>query len=100
MSEVLLFVQYLRPALQQNIFDIFLVRCKGGIYFNREANNVHAVFILVGTKDERNFHLRALSAIAQIVHDPNFEKRWLSAKNEEDLRDIVLLGKRKRSDKV
>jgi amino acid transporter/mannitol/fructose-specific phosphotransferase system IIA component (Ntr-type) len=82
----------------EKIFDIFLVRCKGGIYFNRESSNVHAVFILVGTKDERNFHLRALSAIAQIVHDPNFENRWLGAKNEEDLRDIVLLGKRKRSD--
>jgi amino acid transporter/mannitol/fructose-specific phosphotransferase system IIA component (Ntr-type) len=84
----------------EKIFNIFLVRCKGGIFFNREADNVHAVFILVGTKDERNFHLRALSAIAQIVHDPNFENRWLSAKNEEDLRDIVLLGKRKRSDGV
>jgi mannitol/fructose-specific phosphotransferase system IIA component (Ntr-type) len=77
-----------------------VVRDEEGIYFNREANNVHAVFILVGTKDERNFHLRALSAIAQIVHDPNFENRWLRAKNEEDLRDIVLLGKRKRSNRV
>jgi len=40
--------------------------------------------------------LRALAAIAQIAMDPQFEKKWMSAKNEETLRDIVLLGKRRR----
>ncbi|NQT32778.1 MAG: PTS sugar transporter subunit IIA, partial [Candidatus Omnitrophica bacterium] len=48
------------------------------------------------TRDERNFHLRALSAIAQIVQDPRFEKKWMKARSKEALRDIVLLGKRKR----
>ncbi|OQX54427.1 MAG: hypothetical protein B5M48_00920 [Candidatus Omnitrophica bacterium 4484_213] len=60
-------------------FDILLARCQKGIL------------------DERNFHLRALSAIAQIVQDPHFEKKWLAAKSKEGLRDIVLLGKRRRA---
>jgi len=80
----------------ENVFHILLARSKEGITFSKVAPKVHAVFVLLGTKDERNFHLRALSAIAQIVQDPHFEKRWLSAKSEEALRDIVLLGKRKR----
>jgi len=77
-------------------FSILLARSKKGISFSESAPKVHTVFVLVGTKDERNFHLRALSAIAQIVQDSHFEERWMSAKNKEVLRDIVLLGKRRR----
>ncbi|MBU1626085.1 amino acid permease [bacterium] len=77
-------------------FDILIARCKEGIFFSEDAPKVQAIFVLIGTKDERNFHLRALSAIAQIVLDSHFEKRWMSAKSKEALRDIILLGKRKR----
>lgn len=77
-------------------FDILLARCKEGIIFSEDRPSIHAVFVLIGTKDERNFHLFALSAVAQIVQDPHFDKRWLNAKSKEGLRDIVLLGKRKR----
>jgi len=80
----------------EHLFDVLLVRCKKGIIFSGAVPKVHAIFVLIGTKDERNFHLRALSAIAQIVQDRHFEKKWLAAKNKEVLRDIVLLGKRKR----
>lgn len=52
--------------------------------------------MLIGSKDERNFHLRALSAIAQIVQDANFEKNWMSARDEQVLKDILLLTNRKR----
>ncbi len=77
-------------------FNILLARCKEGIYFSEDAPKIQIVFVIYGTKDERNFHLQALAAIAQIVQDPSFEKKWLTAKNEEALRDIVLLGERRR----
>lgn len=75
--------------------EILLARCREGVVFS-ESNKVHAIFVLIGTRDERNFHLRALAAIAQIVQDPHFEEKWMAAKSKENLRDIVLLGKRKR----
>ncbi|MDY0017026.1 MAG: amino acid permease [Candidatus Delongbacteria bacterium] len=75
-------------------FDIFMFRGRKGFEFTEDQNNIRAVFVLVGTRDERNFHLRAISAIAQIVKDPEFEKRWKEARNLENLRDVVLLGKR------
>ena len=78
------------------MFDILLVRCKEGVAFSEEVASIHTVFVLMGTRDERNFHLRALSAIAQIVQGSHFEKRWMSAKNSQALRDIILLGTRKR----
>ena len=77
-------------------FELVIVRCEAGINFVESSTPVYAVFILVGTRDERNFHLRALSAIAQITQDANFDKDWLHAKNIEELRDIILLGKRHR----
>ncbi len=77
-------------------FDILLARSKKGIKFSDQAPNVHAVFVLVGTKDERPFHLRALAAIAQIIQDSEFERKWLEARGTEELRDVVLLGKRLR----
>jgi len=77
-------------------FDILLIRCKQGIVFSDQFNDIKTAFILAGTKDERNFHLRALSAIAQIIHDHKFPKRWLAAPDTEALRDVILLGRRKR----
>jgi amino acid transporter len=80
----------------ENTFDILFARCKEGIKFSEAASKVHAVFVLIGTRDERNFHLRALATIAQIIHGTDFEKRWMTAKDKEDLRDVILLGKRRR----
>jgi amino acid transporter/mannitol/fructose-specific phosphotransferase system IIA component (Ntr-type) len=80
----------------QNAFDIVLARCREGIFFSETEPNVRAVFVIMGTKDERNFHLHALAAIAQIVRDPHFETKWTAAKTKEALRDIILLGERRR----
>jgi len=80
----------------EKIFDILLARCRKGIVFSKDSPKVHTVFALFGTRDERNFHLRVLSAIAQIVQDPDFEGKWMAAKNKQALRDVILLSKRRR----
>ena len=80
----------------EHLFTIHLIRCKEGIVFSDDAQKVKIVFLLLGTKDERNLHLRVLSAIAQLIQEPEFESKWLQAKSTEDLRDIILLGKRRR----
>jgi len=80
-------------------FDLIIARCEAGINFTDKLPPIYAVFILVGSRDERNFHLRALSAVAQITQDVNFDKDWLHAKSVEELRDIILLSKRRREKK-
>ena len=81
----------------EGMFEVLLARSRQGITFAKDAQPVRSVFVLVGTRDERNFHLRALSAIAQVVQEPGFEKKWMAARGEQALRDIVLLGERKRT---
>ena len=44
----------------------------------------------------RGMHLKALAAIAHMVQHPEFEKRWTTAKNEAQLKDILLLSDRVR----
>jgi amino acid transporter/mannitol/fructose-specific phosphotransferase system IIA component (Ntr-type) len=81
----------------EGTFDVLLARSRDGITFSKDKPAVHSVFVLLGTKDERNYHLQALSAIAQIVQDKNFEKRWMRARSEQALRDVILLSERKRA---
>ncbi|KPK64110.1 hypothetical protein AMJ83_03685 [candidate division WOR_3 bacterium SM23_42] len=94
----------LRPGLAiphiiiegQDKFDVLLVRAKQGIIFPDAPEPVHIVFVLVGTRDRRRSHLRALMAIAQIAQQHDFDEQWLAAGTTKDLRDIILLGERKR----
>jgi mannitol/fructose-specific phosphotransferase system IIA component (Ntr-type) len=77
-------------------FDIVLVRCKGGITFPDAPDRVHSAFVLVGSRDERNFHLRALMAVAQVTNEADFDTNWLRARNMTELRHVILLSKRMR----
>jgi Trk K+ transport system NAD-binding subunit/mannitol/fructose-specific phosphotransferase system IIA component (Ntr-type)/Kef-type K+ transport system membrane component KefB len=80
----------------EDTFLILLARCKNGIYFSELAPKVQAVFVLAGTRDHRDYHLHALSAIAEIVQQVHFQEKWLKANNEKALRNN--LHSRKRSE--
>ncbi len=94
----------LRPGLAiphiiiegEGVFRILLVRSRDGIVFSQGVPPVHAVFVLVGSRDERNYHLRALMHTAQITQDRDFDSKWMKARNTEELRYVVLLGERRR----
>ncbi len=77
-------------------FDILLARCKRGIRFQESGPPVHMVFVLLGTRDERSFHLKSLMWIAQIARSPQFKDRWMNARDEQELRNIILLAARDR----
>ena len=57
---------------------------------------VHILFVLVGSGGERVLHLKILAAIAQVVQNPEFDKKWLEAQSEDELRNIILLAERRR----
>ncbi|MFP4522359.1 MAG: amino acid permease [Fibrobacterota bacterium] len=78
----------------EGVFRMVIARVKKGVAFSEKENQVKAVFVLAGSKDERQFHLQALSAIAQIAQSGDFQKKWQAARNSENLRDILLLGRK------
>jgi len=81
-------------------FDILLVRAREGIDFPHAPDPVRVLFFLVGSPDERNYHLRALMAIAQVAQEKDFEKQWLAARDTEAIRNLILLSTRKRDNNV
>ncbi len=80
----------------RNKFDILLVRAVDGIDFPHADDPVKIMFVLAGSEDERNYHLRALMATAQIAQQKDFESRWLDARDTQSIRNLVLLSARKR----
>jgi mannitol/fructose-specific phosphotransferase system IIA component (Ntr-type) len=77
-------------------FEIMVIRSKEGIFYGEGIAPVHIVFALAGSRDERNFHLQALMAIAQIVQNPDFFNNWVKAGSTEDLLNLILLAERSR----
>ena len=84
----------------QNKFDVLLVRARDGIEFANTPDLVKIMFVLAGTHDERNYHLRALMAIAQIAQEKHFEQRWITARDSESIRNLILLSTRKRDTNI
>ncbi len=77
-------------------FVILLTRSKKGIKFPGQKKPVKIIFVLLGTQDERNFHLKALMSIAQVVQEMKFCEDWLNAGNMTQLKNTILLAKRQR----
>ena len=80
-------------------FEIVVVRSRKGIDYGENVAPVRIVFALAGSQDERNFHLQALMAIAQIVQNRDFENHWLKARDQAELRNLILVAERVREGK-
>ncbi len=77
----------------EKIFKIILVRSREGISYEGDIS-VKAFFVIAGSEDMRTMHLKALAALAHMVQTSGFEKRWTRARNEAQLKDILLLSER------
>lgn len=67
-------------------YELIVARSRGGLYFPGVAETVHVVFILLGSTEDPQQHLRMLAGIASLVEKPDFLKRWAEADDEEALR--------------
>ena len=78
------------------VFELMLVKAGEGVFFNSMHPSLRAVFVLIGSKDMRNLHLRSLAAIAQLCQQPGFEREWMSAKGHAEIKDLLMLSSRQR----
>ncbi|TET06336.1 MAG: amino acid permease [Candidatus Atribacteria bacterium] len=77
-------------------FEIILIRDREGITFSDKSFPIYEAFIIVNTPDEHNFYMHSLMWIVKIIEETDFDKKWLNAKNSEELRNIILSLWRKR----
>jgi len=80
-------------------FNIVVVRAKKGVNFPCSDNDepVKMIFAIAGSLNKRTFHLQTLANIAQIASDGKIFEKWMEAKGEQGIRDLILLSKRLRS---
>ena len=80
----------------ENRFQLALARNKEGIVWEEGSDPVKAVFVLIGSADMRDTHLKALMAVSQIVQNKEFFAKWMDAKGPEDLKSVIRLMPRSR----
>lgn len=71
-------------------FQMVIVRSRKGIFFSETMPKVHALFFLIGSMDERHFHLVMLAALAGLVQQADFEDVWLNTRHLKELRENLL----------
>ena len=76
--------------------QIMVVRSRPGVVFVEGGQPVHCMFVIVTPPAERNLYLKALVAIAEIAQEPDFDRRWMEARNTESLREVLLAAERRR----
>jgi mannitol/fructose-specific phosphotransferase system IIA component (Ntr-type)/uncharacterized membrane protein len=80
----------------KDIFEIAIVRVKKGIQWHDSGEPVKAVFVLMGSMDNRELHLKSLMAVAQLVQNEEFFEKWMDAHDEKDLKSTIRLMPRSR----
>jgi len=77
-------------------FELLLVRSRKGIILSDDVDPIHAFFIIVASLNQKNFYLHSLMWIVQIAEGVDFKTEWLIAKNDGELKDIILAAWKKR----
>ena len=77
-------------------FKILAVRTKKGLVVSDEIDPIYASFAVVASPDQHNFYLHCLMWIVQMAKYCDFDRAWKNAKDEEELRSLLLQAWKKR----
>ena len=83
--------------------EVALIRIKDGLPFdkvNLESNQkdldeeLNSLIYIMSSTERSSQHLRILAHLAEMIDAIDFKKRWLNAKDEAELREILLRDER------
>ncbi|MEW6564065.1 MAG: PTS sugar transporter subunit IIA [Spirochaetota bacterium] len=79
----------LSDAMQSTVMAV--LRLKTPIDYNApDGKPVDLFFIMAGPKNDTAYHLKLLSRLARLLHDPHFRERARAASNAEELAALLL----------
>lgn len=73
-------------------YELIAARSLSGLHFPGVEKPVHAVFVLLGSKDDPQQHLRMLAGIARRAEEPSFPGAWIDARDAGEIRKLILAG--------
>jgi len=71
-------------------YELVMARSVEGLHFPGVSGPVHAVFVLLGSMDDPQQHLRMLASLAARAEDPAFMRQWLMAEDKDSLRAALV----------
>jgi len=71
-------------------FFIGIVRSKNGVVFQGAGRKVVCVIYIFSTPDMREFYLKVLASIAELVRAKNFWDKWQKAQNVDEIRKLLM----------
>ena len=71
-------------------FHLMMTRSKKGFIISKDMDPIHAFIVIAATPDRKSFYLHALMWLLQISDGKDFRRKWIDAKNTEELRLVVL----------
>lgn len=74
----------------RDIYDISLIRTRRGAMFTEGSSPVHCTFVILFSKDEKNFYLNSLMWLMNLSSGEDFEERWKGASRKEELKKVVI----------
>jgi mannitol/fructose-specific phosphotransferase system IIA component (Ntr-type) len=77
-------------------YEILLIRSKKGLLISDDIDPIYAFVIIVSSPDLRNFYHHSIMWFVQIAEKTDFKDEWINAKDNEEIRDIILSSWRKR----
>jgi amino acid transporter len=78
----------------QGVFDLVIIRDRK--YLEGAGGKFHALFLFVTCRGEERMFIKSVAALAQILLAADFEAEFLSAEDERRVKDLLLLGRRRR----
>lgn len=78
----------------EGVFDLVIIRDRQ--YMQGAGGKFHALFLLVTCRGEERLFIKTVAALAQILMTADFEEEFLSAEDERRVKDLLLLGRRRR----
>ncbi|MEA3559992.1 MAG: amino acid permease [Candidatus Thermoplasmatota archaeon] len=73
----------------RDIYDMALIRIKKGAIFSKDSPPVHATFVILFSKDERNFYLNSLMWLMDSCQGEDFKREWRSARKVKELKKVL-----------
>lgn len=77
--------------------EVALVRLQKGLDAEsdkNEDNKIHCLIYLASSTEKSGQHLRILAHLAEMIDSIDFKERWLKAKDDAELREILLRDER------
>ncbi|MDI6850340.1 MAG: amino acid permease [bacterium] len=71
-------------------FLIGVVRSKSGIIFRGTGRKVVCAIYILSSADMREFYLKVLASIAELVRSENFWDKWQKAQNVDEIRKLLM----------